>query len=304
LIDLIKNILSSGIWPALPITGFLLFKRGDAQPEHKAFSPLIMFALFSTIGIAVWSMPMALAAMWHVYSGAVFGLIGWGVTFFFCVKRAGGKMAAPFLPSGLDNSDWVLIMGLLVVGACYLLRPAESIIGGRDMGIYTNHGIYIAHHGRFDVPYPWENSLDSVSAGNFQGFPALYTTHPTMTVQFAHLYPVWLAQTFCSFGFQGLMRFNSIVGLLSMCIIYGLFRMMMSSKFAIGISLIVALNPGQLWLVHVTLTEILTQLVTWGGFLLFMNALKNDNRFHAGSAGLLLGISSWVRIDRDRKSVV
>ena len=247
--------------------------------------------MYTAVGISIWSIPMALAVKWHIYSGVAFGILGWVVVIIFVVNRFRGKNGSGFPAVRFEKADWYLLAVLAVTAGCYFTRPAESIIGGRDMGIYTNHAIYIAHHGRLDVPYPWQSDGDTISASAFQIFPALYYTQPTMTVQFAHLYPIWLAQTFCSFDYQGMIRFNGLMGLLGLCILYGVFRKVLSAKYAIGAIIIIALNPGQLWTVHVTLTEIFTQFIIWTGFLLFTQSLTDKSVRIAGWNRFLIKMS-------------
>ena len=118
-----------------------------------------------------------------------------------------------------------------------------------------------------------------------------------MTVQFAHLFPVWLAQAFATFGHHALFRLNTMFAILSITIFYGLCRSVMQKPYAVIATLFLALNPSEIWLARKTLTEILTQLFIWSGLFILLFAQKNNSKKLARWAGVLLGFSSLVRID-------
>jgi hypothetical protein len=148
-----------------------------------------------------------------------------------------------------------------------------------------------------DVPYPWQENIDVIFSRAFLGFPGVYRTRPTMTVQFAHLFPLWLAQTYATFGHQGVFRLNGVLALISSGIFYGLLRSLVPTSFAVAGTLFLALNPSQVWLARITLTEVFAQLLIWSSLLLASEALKDKNRFLAWWAGAFMGCSALVRID-------
>lgn len=193
--------------------------------------------------------------------------------------------------------EWLLAAGLLLAAALYLGFPAESIYGGRDEGVYSMHAIRIARDGRVDVPYPWPADADAIFFDTWVGFPGFYKTRPTMTVQFGHLFPVWLAQAYCTFGAPGLFRLNAILAVLSAAVFYGLCRAFLPCAYAVAATLFFSLNPSQLWMARMPLSEIPTQLVTWSGLFLLVRALTDGDRFLARWGGVFLGLSAVVRFD-------
>jgi 4-amino-4-deoxy-L-arabinose transferase-like glycosyltransferase len=239
---------------------------------------------------------MLTAAVAGFYRAEYFGLLGWvvtGVSLWLLFKQHSRcKLSFKF-----TFWDWVLAVGLIVAAGLYLGFPTESILGGRDQGVYANHGIHIANHGRLDVPYPWPENVSNIFALYFGEFPGFYKTQPTMTAQFAHLFPVWLAQVFSTFGYHGLFRLNGIFALLSLSIFYGLCRFALPKSYAASATLFLALNPSEIWLARITLTEILTQLFILSGLWLLLLALENNSKLLARWAGIFLGFSALVRID-------
>jgi hypothetical protein len=203
----------------------------------------------------------------------------------------------------------VLITGLIAVAIIYIGFPTESIWGGRDHGVYANHGTYISRHGRLDVPYPYSKSSESLFKEAILDslralpdslkffFPGFYLTSQTITVQFSHLFPVWLAQAFSTFGHYGLFRLNALFALLSSGIFYGLCRSFTPKPYAVIATLFLLLNPSQIWMSRITLTEIFTQFSILSGFLVLALAIKNSNRILARWAGLFFGFSALIRID-------
>src|SRR3954454_20173162 len=73
----ISRILSSGIWPALPLTGYWLFPMDVLETRDRPLPVFTRFALWTTAGIVAWSGTLLLAAACRLYRGACFGLAGW-----------------------------------------------------------------------------------------------------------------------------------------------------------------------------------------------------------------------------------
>jgi len=295
--NLFSMIAAFGVWPALPLTGNLLFARHYRTLGTNPFPLVTSFSLTTVAGIAIWSVPMLLAGMVGVYRAESFGLLGWVITLSQVIWLL--KKRKPALSISLKSSvwDWVLAVGMILAAVLYLCFSTESILGGIDQGVYANHAIYIANHGRLDVPYPWNESHNSVFSNIFEGFPGFFKTKPTMTVQFAHLFPVWLAQAFSTFGHYGLFRANGIFALLSLGTFYGLCRAVFPKPFAVVATLFLAFNPSQLWLARTTLTEILAQLLIWSSILLLLQSLHSNSKVLAQWAGIFLGLSTLTRID-------
>jgi len=198
---------------------------------------------------------------------------------------------------GHSVSDWVLVAGLALAAVLYLGFPAESIYGNRDEGVYTNHGIYLANHGRLDLPYPWPADAAAIFADRWVGFPGFYKTQPTMTVQFGHLFSVWLAQAYGSFGAVGLFRLNATLALVSLAIFYGLCRTAMPPAYAAGATLFLAFNPSQLWIARIALSEVTAQLFIGSGLLALVTALRGRDRPLARWAGVFFGLAVFTRLD-------
>jgi hypothetical protein len=295
---LLAHALALGVWPALPITGRILFPgrdTGGTGAIGKPRLPVPSLALLTAAGMLPWSVVMLISAAIGAFRPELIGLAGWIIT----VVSVGRLVQQRQMPTwrGWDACDSVLLMGLLIAGELYLLFPGEYLLGGRDMGVYTNHAIYLAHHGRLDVPYPWGAGKEETLFAAMLQIPGFYKTKNTMTVQFGHLYPIWLAQAYASCGRQGLFRLNGGFALLGVLVFGSLARKFVSRPHATVATLFLALNPAQIWLARTTLSEMLTQLFIWAGLWCVVEAGDTENSRPGALAGLFLGFAALVRID-------
>lgn len=340
------SLLAAGVWPAVPLTGYMLLSR--TAPDCLRTHPVIVsMALISVAGCAVWSALLLGAAAAGAYRPDLLGLVGWVISgaILATILVARAKVATPArsgvvaeapVPASTEGSNtpagtppsrgskkarraprrdqstralagstwitrrawaWVLGVGLVTAAALYLGFPGECVYAQRDEGVYANHAIHLARHGRLDVPYPFPAEMRSIFFDVWVGYPGFYNTPGSMTAQFGHLFPVWLAQAFASFGAHGLFRLNAVFAALSLCVFYGVCRAMMPQPYAVGATLFLAFNPSQLWIARITLSEVPTQLLIWSGLLLLVEALKGRNRSTARWAGIVLGLSAFMRFD-------
>jgi hypothetical protein len=253
---------------------------------------------------------MLAAAIAGCFRPTVLGTAGWITTVvsLTCSACQSGTTAS----NPLASSPWdILLLALLLTAAwLYLGFPTECILCENDAGVYANHAIFIARHGRLDIPYPWASEPDatlchtfrthrSMEKGFFEDhlFPGFFKTGNTLTVQFAHLFPVWLAQAFASFGHRGLFRLNGLFALLTLGVFYGACRVLVPAPVALAATLFLAWNPAQIWTARITLSEVLTQLFLWSGSLLLIQALTLEQTSLACWAGGFFGLAALVRCD-------
>src|SRR5581483_7881984 len=305
-VNLFRTLVACGLWLALPITGYWFYSRCCRISGVRLFPPVTAFALVMIGGIALWSIPLLAAAVMGVYRAEYIGLLGWVVTL-WGMLHLGKFPTISVLPFQLGSFwDWVLICGLLGAGSLYLGFPNENIFGENDIGVYANHAVYIARHGRLDIPYPFAPEFFSSFIPILPRHPAfdwdfylpgVFLTLPTMTVQFGRVFPLWLAHAFASFGPRGLFHFNAIVAVLSLAVFYGMCRSAVPKPYAVVGTLFLALNPSEVWLARVTLTEVFTQMFIWSGLLLLARSIQRASPALARGAGVCLGLSVLVRID-------
>ena len=180
---MIAALLSAGVFVAVPLTGRVAMGRlGPSIPAIARPS------LWVAAGVVIWSVPLLGLLILGVYHPEFLGAAGWlTVAALLALKKVG----RPGMPR-LGRWDWIVLGGLILAAVLGAAFPADPLTTGADMNTYASHALYIAHHGRLDVPNPWPAG-DPAPPG-FAGYPGVYFTQPTLTVQFAHLFPAWLAQ--------------------------------------------------------------------------------------------------------------
>lgn len=290
------RIAAFGVFVAVPVVGYEMLRITGVLERLQPVSWLGRLALVLACGLMVWTVPLLGSAMMSAYQPALLGVIGWIIALIL-LTRGGDWARLQFVPlRGWHAADITAGLGLAAAALIYIAFPADTSSTGRDMSVYSNHAVWLARHGTLDVLYPWPASA-AYFAEAFTGFPGLYRTQPTMTVQFAHVFPVWLSQTFASAGFEGMYRANAPLMLLGLATIHGVLRCFVNRWLAAVAVLLLAFNPATLWMARTSLTEPMMQWFIWGGILLFLANRTPASRAQAVFAGMLLGFAFFVRID-------
>jgi hypothetical protein len=287
IVEVVAAVLAAGFFLVVPVAGALAVGRCPIREGAVARVAIVICA-----GIAVCSVPLMASLIFKVYSPPLLGAIGWIV----CVAWV--VVSRPRLPAmvRLTRTRIVFVAGLVAVAVLYLAAPTDPMAGGRDMAVYANHAIYMSHHGRLDIPYPEGVEPGALPPG-WVGYSGVYSTEPTLTVQFAHVYPAWLAQAFAAFGYGGLLRLNAVFAIVALMALFALARRYMPEGIAVLAVLFLAFDPGQVWVVRNTLTEPMTQLFAVTGLLLLV--APNPVRPIAAAvwAGVAIGMMALVRLD-------
>lgn len=289
-----SGLAALGAFVALPVSGYWVLNRLKQFTALREELPLVtVLALCCALGLVLWLgllLPLALA---NHYMPPLVGSTGWLLVAYGAISF---RQKPRLLPDFLERDRWFLLL-LLVTAAVYLGFPTQSIYGGRDEGVYANHGIYLATHGRAAIEYPWPKNLNILFSATWQRFPGFLATIPAMTAQFPIAFSIWLGQAYASVGHHGLFGLNGVLGLLSAAVFYGLARQFMPVAYALAASLLFALNPAQIWIARITLAEIFAQLIIWSGILLLVLALKRSNKNLARVGGFLIGVVPLIRLD-------
>lgn len=290
-----SQLLSLGIWPALPVTGNWLL-RWARQGGAGLLSPIPRAALATVAGLVAWSPALVVLASFGIYRGDAAGALGWVCLVGEGLRLMRGKRPLPRFSLTKDPWDYALLAVFLGAAFLYLAFPSDCFRGGQDSGIYANQGAFLAREGRLTVPYPWpEEQARLFPAGQF--IPGLYPTPKAMTVQFSALFPLWLAQAYTGFGEFGLARANGLLALLFLALFHSVALRFLPRGFAWLAVLLMAVTPAQIYLARCTLTEILAQALLWGGLLTLALGMERDNRRLCALAGLLFGATALARID-------
>ncbi len=232
---------------------------------------------------------------------------------------------------------WELLAFALVglIALLLVIRPFETVLGGRDAGVYANTGFAIARTGSLvqhdelvaEFGQAAQASAEALRAPaeqaltNFLGVqnPQRYIATRLRTAgffinageaaegrvvpQFLHLFPAWIALLTSLLGRYGGLFAPGLMGLVGAWSVGMLGRRLAGSRVGILAFLLLALNSVQVWLSRYSTSET-AQFLTFAGLYFFARFQQsdagNDQRrtvLYAALAGVAFGQLMLTRID-------
>ena len=285
---MISALAALGVFASVPLVG--CFALQATRLDHRGPGrPVVAIAA----GLAIWSVPLLGSLILRVYRPELLGILGWltVAVLAFAMWRGTVRLRRP------THEEIALAVGLVVSFLVYALLPNDPLITGRDMGVYAAHGVYMAEHGRLDVPYPLGVPVTDAPPEAWIDYAGLYSTLPTQTVQFGHLLPAWLGQAYAVGGFDALLRVNPAFATFAVWAVHATARRFLPWHVAVVAAMFLALNAGHVWVARTTLSEPLTQLFVWCSFLLLVWRGQPLGRAALAWAGAFAGMAVVVRID-------
>ena len=292
---MIACVLASGaLLCVLPLG--LVLARG-LRYERRADA----WALATPLGVATVSIPLVLCAVLGIFRPAWIGAAGWCVAigaFAWLVTRGN----RPF-PSQRDRRIRQLAVAAIVgcAAVLYLGFPAESPLGGRDEGLHSLAGLSLERTGTLALSRPEAIALaPALFAPFFQGLEFHLPGIPAASVlkpQFSPLLPSWIAQLHAAGGDRWLYRINALFTLAAIGVFYRLARRFVRPPFAVLALAVFALNPAQVWIARINLSEPLGELLALGAILLAVDALRSRSDARILASAALFGVACSVRLD-------
>jgi hypothetical protein len=244
-----------------------------------------------------WSLAMALSAKWGLFHASTWGALGW----IACVPLGALVLRQRRVWQRQSALRGLALGATLAAGfALYAAFPHDSFYVGRDQATYANHALHIARSGELGLDWPIDiPDPDQRLAVGRASFAAtgVYVAADRLQVQFSPVLPIWLALAFSVFGIVGLQGFNAAVATLSAAVFFGVAARVCSRRMALAATALFALNPMQIWIARITLSEVLAQFWVFSGILLMLLARRGAPAAHWVLGGLTLGASVLVRID-------
>jgi hypothetical protein len=227
---------------------------------------------------------------------------------------ARGKLA--YGPSARRPSWTVALPAALIALGFFVVFPSsEYVMGGKDPGVYMNQGIQIGQRGSLMIRDPMVAALPEGFRGMFlSGIPAEggHEAHQGLRFmgffvadagrgevmgQFPHAYPAWVA---IAYGLDGLTGARRVVGawaILGMLAVYFAgARLAGRAPAFIGAGLL-GVNVAEVWYARYPNSEVMQQALLFGAMLALARAYRDDDRFFAPVAAVLLGSLMFVRLD-------
>jgi len=292
----VLSISTLGIVPGVWLSGYVLLSlliRGTKLPLAR----LTAWSLAPAVAIPAWSLAMAMSAYWGLFHAATWGAIGW----IACVPLAPLAWSGRRLGFRQSLSKRIVLGAILLAAAVlYAAFPHDSFFVGRDQATYANQALHIARSGELTLPWPvtiTDPQLRADVGNGSYSATGIYVKATHLQVQFSPVLPLWLAMAFSALGIVGLQGFNAVLAVLAGAVFFGVASRLTSRRVALAATALFTLNPLQIWVSRITLSEILAQYLVLSGVLLML-AARGCNRVRLWVlGGTVLGASVLVRID-------
>jgi 4-amino-4-deoxy-L-arabinose transferase-like glycosyltransferase len=293
---LLLRLLAFGIFPAVWLSGYALLGRLAAGGKLPV-SPATALCLAPGVGMPVWSLAMALSAQWGLFHASIWGALGW----IACLPLGALALRQRRVWQRQSLVRGLVLGAILASGfVLYAAFPHETFYVGRDQATYANQALHIARSGELRLDWPVAIAdLEQRLAVGRTSFAAtgVYVAADRLQVQFSPVLPIWLALAFSVFGIAGLQGFNAAAAALSAAVFFGVAARVGSRRVALAATALFALNPMQIWIARITLSEVLAQYWVLSGLLLMLLARRRAPAPHWLLGGVTLGASVLVRID-------
>ncbi|TGK07111.1 hypothetical protein EHO59_03105 [Leptospira semungkisensis] len=200
----------------------------------------------------------------------------------------------------------ILAVFLSITVFLYFFFPTEFVLGGRDPGVYSISAVQISKTGGLQIYDPLLKEVKEVVGDSIlSSYPGIYSNFElglskelgSLTIQFYHLFPSYLALGYDLGGMQGLFRVNSFFGILSLCFVFLITKRILGSIGGIVSAALFAWNPAEIWSVRIPLSEPVSQFLILFSFYSIYKIIYKKNEFLLFWPGILLGLNSFNRVD-------
>ena len=292
-IRMLETFFALGFIPGTVGSGLWLLDR-VSPPGPTALHPLDRYSRGTALGLAAMLLLLAGLAWLDWYSPAVVGFLGWVLAALTRHRLTPGT-------GRFDRSQLLVLLGAVVLAIWSGRLATESILAGRDEGVYSNHAVHLARTGALRVAPTFQELFEpdyfSLAAEAQAGGYFFDIEEENIYLQFPPSFALFLAQAFGIGGYTGLFWFNPLLGALNVLLFFGVARRLLPVSWAGLGTVFFALVLPQFWIVRVTLSEVLTQTLLLAGLGLFFDGVKARHARSYLAAGALLALGTFVRID-------
>lgn len=242
------------------------------------------------------SLPVVLVAAWFGhYSPPVTGAFGWILT--ACI----GRRTTSSVVRHWSRLDSILLVTLLLLSAWHGFYRNESIFAGRDEGVYSNHAVHLARTGALRAEPTFRDLHQGANAELASGIQAggyfFNFEQQNIYFQFPPTFALTLATAFGAGSFTGLFLLNPLLAALNTGLFFEFSQYLLRRRWAVFATACFSLNLAQVWIAHITLSEVLTQSWLLVGLILLHHSLQHKNYRLGMMAHALVAACTFVRID-------
>ena len=281
-------------------------RRAALPADERAFWAVILSCTITTLAA------LALAAAGaYTFQRLLAADIALAAVLLVTVRRrlGYGSAAAPL--------SWTLLLpaALAAVGLYLFFPPSEYVMGGKDPGMYINEGIRIGQQGSLTihdatlaaVPEEFRGMFlagdpaeidEGLHQGvRFMGFFVTNRSRGDVMGQFPHGFPIWIAVGYGLDGLTGARRAVGAWAILGLLAVYFAGTRLAGRAPAFIAALLLGINVAEVWYARYPNSEVMQQALLFAAFLALARAYRDDDRFFAPVAAILLGSLMFVRLD-------
>ncbi|MDF3128818.1 hypothetical protein P0Y35_06395 [Kiritimatiellaeota bacterium B1221] len=273
------------------------FRNLTSVSAFRIFWVLFLSILLSALTSAIWGR-FSVGAVWVSSLGFTGGFTFWQL-----------RLVTGVDAEKIKSAPWSLATVLLALSSLLFTLPAgEWISGGWDPSVYLQTasqisetgGLLFEHQDLIAQSPEMRELLFRDVHGIPEPFGGMRIFEDKISPQFYHVYPALLALFVSIAGFSSALWVNSLLNVLSLCLM-SLFARRWTGSAAWGFLAALALYffPGQIWQAKFSTAELLTQVLILGGFLFLhrWSGAPSSNKIDAFLAGISLGCAFLTRYD-------
>lgn len=182
----------------------------------------------------------------------------------------------------LTRHDWIALGIVFFFGALNTYFFYDSFSGGIDTGVYPNAASLITTH----------HSFTGVENINFPGWGKI---DGGFRLNFDYGYPTWLAIHYSIFGLFGIQLSSFLPMIIGTLSIYFICKHSFNSTVGIASVILIVTTYPMLWIMRMTLTEVLAFSLLWFGILSFLLTYQRKNTFYLYPAILAFSFGLLTR---------
>ncbi|HTB48764.1 MAG TPA: glycosyltransferase family 39 protein [Verrucomicrobiae bacterium] len=222
------------------------------------------------------------------------------VAAYFAARYVYRLTVALTLPGSRNEQNYCTTIVLVGIGLWVIVNAALSsqhIFTDRDPGVYATTGAWLVNHTSLRIP----------RTGLFSNLPGIVTKSggfgtsafnpKVLFAQGDHLLPALLGLAGRLGGYGFMLRFNALLGGISLLAIYGFARLIMKPRWAMAAVGCLALSLPFIYFSRDTYTEPLAAALTFNALALLWLASKTKRYGAWFLAGVVTGAGLLTRID-------
>lgn len=266
------------------------------------FERALALSLTALVAFALVAVPAAMIGVFYPIPVSAAAIVAWAILWHFTGIGEGTIDVLTRDERPVSRGALATVLVVVVVLTGFNVRySSQHLLTERDPGVYVNTARSLANTGKLLIdpqrePYRGvrnENRIQFAAAGYYEGQRSDGKLYP----QFVHLLPATLGASSWLVGTRGMLKVNALGGGLALLVFFVFAAKLLRPWPAVGATVALGLNLIQIHFSRDAYTEILTQILLFGGLWVLLSARRSLHPGRAALAGLLIGTASMARLD-------